>query len=107
MEIDHPTEPGVPWIQHLSTFGHMGFAMPSCITRVDLTPRWDSFHPANMLNWPRGTAALRTIEPEKLTARLDRIRGHRHKAVFSTCQWHTLRVLGHSMTPRFSLNSEI
>ena len=39
MEIDHSTEPGMPWIEHLSNFGHMGFAMPSCIIKSGHTAR--------------------------------------------------------------------
>jgi hypothetical protein len=34
VDVDRPTEPGMPWIEHLWNFSHMGFATLACTIRV-------------------------------------------------------------------------
>jgi hypothetical protein len=34
VDIDYWTEPGAPWIKHLYSFGHMGFAALLCYNEV-------------------------------------------------------------------------
>src|SRR5262249_41702862 len=40
MDIDHTTEPWMPWIKHLSGFGNMGLAAFTCTTTSAYTRRW-------------------------------------------------------------------
>jgi hypothetical protein len=61
------------------------------ITRVDLTHRWASFHPAFLLSGPQGTGP---INPDYSRARWVRNRGTLTAAPNSTYRWLAFRVLG-------------
>jgi hypothetical protein len=40
MDIDHTTEPWMPWIKHFSGFGNMGLAVFTSTTMSDYTKPW-------------------------------------------------------------------
>ena len=65
MNVDHLTEPRMPRIKQLPTFGHMGFAMLACTTGCDRTVRSMTHAPHDFAaQWiARSTAAACTAGP--------------------------------------------